>query len=407
MTVTNKAGVPLAESSAGEKKKFLAPLRMENHGGFAIYFWHGMRVSGWFRLLKRNQFRVSLPCLPQVISVSLTTVINSLLFRISEARFRQKVEMSTSMQPPVFIVGHFRTGTTYLHDLLCCDPAFGYPTTYECMMPSHFLLTEPIARFWFNLLLPKTRPPDNVAVGVDKPQEDEFALCNLGLPSPLLTMALPRQGPVDTRYLDLDAISDTERRDWIEGFLWFIRRVSFRQDKRLILKSPTHTGRLRTLLELFPEARFIHISRDPLSVFPSTVHLWKSMHSTQGLQNPPLDDPWLEDYVLDTFMRMFERYEEDRDLIPPGQLAEISYESLVADPKAALRWLYDQLDLGDFAHAEHGVDEYLARTKDYKTNDYALSDKQQRRVVERWAPYFKRFGYVMTNRETPSDRTAA
>lgn len=408
MTVPNKAGISVVESSGGEpRKKFLAALRMENHSGFAIYFWHGMRVSGWFQLLKRNRFRVSPRCLLQATSVSLTTVVNSLLFRISEARFRKKVEASTSMQPPIFIIGHFRTGTTYLHDLLCCDPDFGFPTTYECLMPSHFLLTEPVARFWFNLFLPKTRPPDNVEVGFDRPQEDEFALCNLGLPSPLLSMALPRQGPVDTPYWDLGDISDTERRAWIDAFLWFIRRVTFRQEKQLILKSPTHTGRLRTLLELFPDARFIHISRNPLSVFPSTVHLWKSMNSTQGLQNPPLDDPWLEDYVLDTFMHMFERYEKDRHLIPPGQLAEISYESLIADPKAALRRLYDQLDLGGFAHAEPEVDAYLAKTTDYKTNDYTLSDEQRWRVTERWASYFKRFGYLTADRKSRQNRTAA
>jgi hypothetical protein len=377
----------------GPKKKFLASLRMENYGGFTFYFWHGMCAGGWFRLLKRNRFRISPACVPQVVSVSLLAPLQSLLRRVSEARYRRQVEKYEIDQPPVFIIGHWRTGTTYLHDLLSCDPAFGYPTTYECFMPNHFLLTESVARLGFGLFLPKTRPQDNVAVGVDKPQEDEFALCNMGLPSPLLTFALARGGPADMAYLDLREVGETERRQWKEGFLWFIRRVAFRQNKRLILKSPTHTARLRTLIELFPDARFIYLARNPLSVFPSTMHLWKAMNSTQGLQNPAYDDPWLEDFVLDTFMHMYRRYEEDRDLIPSGQLAEIRYEDLVADPKGVLRGLYKQLDLGDFARAENGVDAHLDRTRDYRTNEYALTQEQQRRVQERWGDYFESFGY--------------
>jgi hypothetical protein len=367
---------------------------MENYGGFAIYFWHGMNARSWFNLLKRNRFRVSPPCIPQVVTVSVMSVLHTVLGWLSEALYWRRLKGFERQHPPVFIIGHWRSGTTYLHDLLSCDPEFGSPSTYECFMPNHFLLTEPVARFWFNLLLPKTRPQDNMAVGFDKPQEDEFALCNLGLPSPLLTMALPRQGPVDMRYLDLRGLSQKERRRWIDGFLWFIRRVAYRQNKRLILKSPTHTARLRTLIKLFPEARFVYISRNPLSIFPSTVHLWKSMNSTQGLQNPPNDDPWMDDFVLDTFMHMFECYEEDRGLIPEGQLAEISYEQLVADPKTVMRRLYEELGLGDFSRAERAVDGYLSATRDYKTNEYVLSAEQKRRILESWAPYVERFGYT-------------
>lgn len=404
MAITGESQIQPAGLSPRQqkKKKFLASLRMENHGGFAIYFWHGMNARGWFNLLKRNRFRISLPCMPQAVTVTMMSVLHTLLGWLSEALYKRRLKGFELSHPPVFIIGHWRSGTTYLHDLLACDPEFGYPTTYECFMPNHFLLTEPFARFWFNLLLPKTRPQDNMAVGFDKPQEDEFALCNLGLPSPLLTMAVPRQGPVDMRYLDLRGLTEKEHRRWIDGFLWFIRRVAYRQNRRLILKSPTHTARLRTLIKLFPEARFIYISRNPLSIFPSTVHLWKSMNSTQGLQNPPRDDPWMEDYVLDTFMHMFERYEEERELIPRGQLAEISYEQLVADPKTALRRLYEQLDIGDFSHAEPAVADYLAATRDYKTNDYTLSAEQRRRVLESWAPYMERFGYA-----DPAERAAA
>lgn len=385
-----------------EKKKFLAAIRMENHGGFAVYSWHGMTVGAWYKLLKKNNFRISPVCLPQIISVSLMSPINSLLSVISELRYKRAVEAAEPPQPPVFIIGHWRSGTTYLHDLMACDPEFGYPTTYECLMPNHFMLTESISRLWFGLFLPKTRPPDNVTVGFDKPQEDEFALCNMGIPSPLLTMALPRRGPVDREFLDLKTVTPEEKQSWVDGFMWFVRRVAFRQDKRLVLKSPTHTARLETLIKLFPDARFIYISRNPFSIFPSTVHLWKSMNSTQGIENPANDDPWMEDYVLDTFMHMFNRYQEDRKLVPENQVAEISYEELVRNPKGSIQRLYRELDLGDFERTRPEIEAYLADTGDYKTNDYELSDEQRSRIVERWAPYFEKFGY-----STAAKRAAA
>lgn len=366
---------------------------MENHGGFALYFWHGMRPGAWLSLLRRNRFRVSPACALQTITVSLISPMHALLHYVSEAVYRKRLKAFEMKQPPIFIIGCWRTGTTYLHDLFACDPELGYPTTYECMIPSHFLLTERLARFWFKFLLPKTRPPDNVSTGFDRPQEDEFALCNMGQHSPLLTMAMPRRGPVDMDYLDLRDVTDKERKAWTDALKWFVRRVAFHQGKRLVLKSPTHTARLPLLLKLFPGARFVYISRHPLSVYPSNVHLWRSMNSTQGLQNPARDEGWLQEFVLGTFMRMFERYEEDRKLVPPGHLVEISYEELVARPKAVMSDIYSRLELGDFARAEPAVDEYLSGTKDYKTNSYELAQGMKSVVMSRWASYARRFGY--------------
>ena len=82
--------------------------------------------------------------------------------------------------PPIFILGHWRTGTTLLHEFMIRDERFGYPTTYECMDPNHFLLTEGLFTRWLNFLVPTHRPMDNMKAGFDRPQEDEFALCMLG-----------------------------------------------------------------------------------------------------------------------------------------------------------------------------------------------------------------------------------
>ncbi|MCJ7599019.1 MAG: sulfotransferase, partial [Methyloceanibacter sp.] len=147
------------------------------------------------------------------------------------------------------------------------------------------------------------------------------------------------------------------------------------------------------LTKLFPDARYIYISRDPLKVFPSTVKLWRALYSTQGLHNPPNLDPWLDDYVLDMFARLTEDYEADKHLIPKDRLVELRYEDLVKDPIAALRDLYQRLDIGDFDSAGPRMQAYLDAQKEHRVSDYELPPELKRKLIERLKPYIDRYGY--------------
>ena len=240
--------------------------------------------------------------------------------------------------------------------------------------------------------LPAKRPMDDMPAGWERPQEDEFALVNLGLPSPYLAWAFPNHGPVSDDYLDLQTLSETQREEWKRKWFQFVQKVALRNAGRIVLKSPTHTARVKTILEVFPDARFVHIVRDPLALFPSTVRLWRSLSEVQGMQ--PLGDAhWIEGHVLDTFVRMYERFEQDRELIPAGRLHDVRYESLVADPVGQMRDVYRQLDLGEFSRVESAIAEYELKARNYRTNDYALPADVADRVRRRWAPYFQRYGY--------------
>jgi hypothetical protein len=159
------------------------------------------------------------------------------------------------------------------------------------------------------------------------------------------------------------------------------------------MKSPAHTARIPTLLKLFPNARFIHIARNPLAIYPSTVKVWRVLNSVQGLHNPAQDEPWMEEFVFSVFETLFKRYDEDKALIPDGHLVEIAFEDLAADPKRVMKDIYTQLDLGDFSRAEPGMDEYLGVQKDYKPNVFNLPDDLRMKILKRWSGYIKRFGY--------------
>src|SRR5207244_917093 len=107
-----------------------------------------------------------------------------------------------------------RSGTTLLHELMIQDRRHGYPTTYECLEPNHFLLTEGFVSRFLRFLMPKERPMDHMKAGFDRPQEDEFALCMLGQPSPYLTIAFPNHPPQCQEFLDLESIRPGQLRSW-------------------------------------------------------------------------------------------------------------------------------------------------------------------------------------------------
>jgi hypothetical protein len=161
----------------------------------------------------------------------------------------------------------------------------------------------------------------------------------------------------------------------------------------MVMKTPANAARLKLLTKLFPDARYIYLSRNPLKVFPSTVKLWRALYSTQGLHNPPYLDGWLDEYVLAMFQRLTEDYEEDRHLIPEGKLIELRYEDFVKDPIGILRDIYARLDIGDFSAAEGPMRAYLDNQKEHRVSEYEMPPELKRKIVDRLGPYIDRFGY--------------
>ena len=378
-----------------------SPLRTYHH--WTPRFWHGMGFGTWLRLLSANRFAVSPSRLPLAASITQTSMLNSFASVFERLMFSHAIRRTQLKEPPLFVLGHWRSGTTLLHELLVLDPRHTYPNTYQCFEPRHFLWTQWFVPWLTQWLLPATRPMDDVQTGWDRPQEDEFALCNLGLPSPYLAWAFPNHGPVADDYLDLISLPHAERERWKQVWREFVQRIALMNNRRIVLKSPTHTARVRTILEVFPDARFVHIVRDPLVLFPSTVRLWKSLSEVQGLQAPSDEASWIEGNVLDNFVRMYERFEKDRELVPPGRLVDVRYEDLVADPVGQMRAIYEQLALGDFKGVEPAIRQYATKKRDYRPNKYSLPPDVAERVRRRWAPYFQRYGY----NEIPDQQTPA
>ncbi|MGD9723573.1 MAG: sulfotransferase [Pirellulales bacterium] len=353
-------------------------------------FWHGMLLGPWLRLLARNRFRIGFMKWGLAFTCTYAAVFNSLLRPLEALLFRRHLQRVQIKDAPIFIIGHWRSGTTLLHELLVLDGRYTYPTYYQCLAPNHFLASDWVITK-LNFLLPAKRPMDNMDTGWDRPQEDEFALANMGLPSPYVTMAFPNEPPQWPGSLSLNGLTARQLAKWKEGFLWFLKRVTLQSPKRIILKSPPHTARVKTILELFPDARFVHIVRDPYALFGSTVKLWKTLYKFQALQEP--NHRGLDEYVFASFVEMYQNFDRDRGLIDPDRLFEVRYEDLVREPIEQMRSLYEHLGLGEFEVVLPRLKAYFAERQDYKTGTYQIDDTLRDEIDRRWGPYFRKYGY--------------
>lgn len=354
-------------------------------------FVQGTDTATWARLLWRNRFAVSPKYWYIAGIVSVASTMNFVLRWVQHGLHGRELANTRIDKHPVFVIGHWRTGTTLLHELLIQDRRFNYPDFFDCFNPNHSLVTERFFKSYLNVLAPERRPMDNMAAGWDRPQEDEFALALLGLPSTYIDLAFPDAPPTHPGSLDLSGLSPAELDRWKRTFVRFLKAVGFRDSRRLVLKSPPHTARVPMLLDLFPDARFVHIVRDPHVVFPSTVNLWKSLGGRHCLRTPT--GAGIEEKVFREFRVIYDRLEEARPLFKSGRFHELRYEELVRDPVGEMKKVYTGLELDGFDEARPRLEEYLRKTDGYETNKYALTEEQRAEIARRWGDVIRRYGY--------------
>jgi len=365
-----------------------------------LRIWSGMTAGGWFRLLARNRFAVSPSRVPMAMTMTLLSLYNSCMHLVQELIYGRRIAATGPVDDPIFVLGHWRSGTTLLHELLIADPQHTYPDTYTCFTPNHFLLTERFMTWWLKYLLPSRRPMDNMAVGFKRPQEDEWALCNMGLPSIYFYQAFPNRPPQCREYFDLREVPPEALQRWKRKLRWFLKCLTVKSPKRIVLKTPQHTCRIRVLLEMFPKARFVHIVRNPYAIYPSTIKAWKSMSQYHGLQVSRYEG--LEEMVVENFSHMYEVFEEQRHLIDPARFCEVRFEDLVADPIGQMRRIYESLGLDGFDAALPALRSYTAGTADYRPNRFELDADSREIIGRRWGDYARRYGYAAEPVSHPS-----
>jgi hypothetical protein len=334
--------------------------------------------------------------LPRAFFVTLSTLLTSPLRAYERLRYGSLARGTPIHPAPIFIIGHWRSGTTFLFHLLCQDPDLGYLTTFQAMAPGFCLLGErtvkrPLA--WLARKRHPTREIDNIPLLFDSPEEDELAMANLSPYSFLHSYTFPRRATyIFESYVLFDGPTDSAAAEWSRVYLDLLRKATLRSGgKRLAIKNCSHTARIRTLLGLFPDARFIHIYRNPYDVFQSTRHLYVTVLRRAQLQDVTTDE--IESLILRFYPELLRRFLMDRALIPPGHLVEVKYEDLEEQPLRQMRRVYESLGLPGFAQAEPGLRAYLASVAGYEKNVYQMDDGVINKVNEQWGFALDEWGY--------------
>lgn len=357
---------------------------------FAVTTAIGADPATWFGILRRYGRQVDWQFWPKAIIVGIVTCLMYPVILWERWRYDRKIR-ATEVKAPVFILGHQRSGTTYLHYLLGRDPQFGHLTVKESFMPWVYLTSEAILRRIYQRALPETRPMDNLRMGLDLPTEPEYSLGNMTpstmVPGYYFPRTLKEVFRKNVLFRDKAA-----KKEWQRTLRYFMQKLTYRHGGRqLVIKSPENTARVKEILEVFPDARFIHISRNPYTVYFSTERLYSITLPMVTFQH--CEAGHVKDYILYSYREMMEKYLEERSLIPEGQLAEIRYEDLIGNELAVLEQAYRDCGLTGFDTARPHIASEVRSYSDYRTNEYTYPEQRKKEVFASWGHIFKQLGY--------------
>ena len=165
-------------------------------------------------------------------------------------------------------------------------------------------------------------------------------------------------------------------------------------NKRLLLKNPHNTGRIKILKELYPTAKFIFIHRNPYEVFNSTKHLYRTTIKSQFLQD--FGEEEINERVLLGYEKTMMAYLEQRHEIGKENLIEISYTELSEQPMNCIENIYKKLEIGQFKEVKNNFETYLDHQKNYKKNAFnPIPNHLKNQINKRWAFAFEAWSYEM------------
>ncbi|RLD67733.1 MAG: hypothetical protein DRI84_01595 [Bacteroidetes bacterium] len=340
------------------------------------YLLIGIRPSKFIAMLKRNN-GFSFKYLHRVLFLLTTGLWSGFFSFLENRRFKTKINSIKKLNPPIFIVGNWRTGTTFLHQLLALDPQFNFMSVFMVSHPDHFLVSKKYYMVMMSKLLNgKTRPMDNVKMGVDEPQEDEYAIIKLY--DHLILEKLIFQSSNEFFIDEKDDFLPKNEKKFLGVLELLMQKMQLRADKTPLFKNPFHSLRIPYIRKHFPEARYIHIYRNPLKVIPSSIHMWNIV----GRQNI-LKGRWIEPSI-ENIARLYRKIiigiRNEFQSMKSNLNVEIQFENLEKNPVDTVKEIYKQLELNFSLDYENKLIDYCDGLKSYKKNTHSISEDDKKQI---------------------------
>lgn len=352
----------------------------------------GSTFINWMKVLVENKFKIDWKFIPKAMYVTMMILVVSPL-RLNEKRKCDKKFESVVVKEPIFIIGHWRSGTTFLHYLLGEDKNLGYTSTMYTLDPHIFLMYEKLLRNVVANSLPTKRPMDNLEMQADKPYEEEYAIANISPYSFYHAWYFPKN--IDM-YFKRDVLyeGDYEKNiyQWKKTYSYFLKKLTYKHNgKQIILKSLVNTAKIKHILEMYPDAKFIHICRNPYNVYKSTWKLYNSILPIFSFQH--IDYEEFDRSIIDIYKNLYKKYFEERKLIPKENLIELKYEDFIEEPIKTLEEIYSKFNIKEFEEAKPAFEKYVKKHENYKRNHHTIDPKTESKVYKQWKQSFTEFGY--------------
>lgn len=307
--------------------------------------------------------------------------------------YSKKIDQMPIKQDPIFIIGHWRSGTTHLHNVISQDKNLGYLTTLQAVFPtcSAWLSNNKLAKKLVAKLIPQKRMMDNMKMNLDYPQEEEFSVSCITTSSHHCNHFPKTIEKSFNKYVLFDT-DEKEKKKWKESYLKVIKKASFLANgKQLVLKNPYNTARIKMLLELFPNAKFIYIYRNPYNIYLSALHDFIKEAEEMAWQD--YSEKQFSDTCYKLYKKLLNAYWENQHLIPEGNLSEVSYEAFEANPLLEFERIYEELGMNKSAETMTNVKKYLDSISDYKKNKYSYNASTVKEIGEKWRFAIKKMNY--------------
>jgi hypothetical protein len=367
-------------------------------------FLSGVRVGGWWSLLRDNRFDVDARYLPRAAVITACALLNSAIAPLERMLHGRAIEQAEIL-PPLFVLGLARSGTTLLQELLALDDRLATPNLLQVRFPHVFLTTEGLVTRLSASVMPATRSQDDVPFGWSRPGEEGGALGAMAGATATLGAVFPRRRTHYDRFASLEHVSDAARAAWRDALVHLLRKLTVRYRRPVVLKTPQNTARVARLAALFPRARFVYIHRHPFEVARSQVAMRDVVAPHRRLQCGESDR---SGHFVPVVADRARRAVTEMRALPADRLARVRYDELTADPVRTMRSVYERLSLPGFEAVAPRIARHATPARGYRRNVHpALPDALRDRVAREWAVLFEDGGYALSEDDSvePSPRS--
>ena len=310
-----------------------------------------------------------------------------------ERRYKKLLADKLMENDPLFILGHWRSGTTFVHSIFAQDKHFGYTTTYQTVFPHYVMALQGFFKPTMGWLMPDKRPTDNMELAPDLPQEEEFAINNSCPFNYYNFWFFPeKMNEYCDRYLTFKAITPKEEQAFKDNFEKLVKISLWNTNgTQYLSKNPPHTGRLKTMSELFPNAKYIFLMRNPYTVFESTRSFYTNTIKPLELHSIPLEQ--MEQNILRNYMELYRAYKEQKKYVPEGNIYEVKFEDIEQDALGITEKIYHDLNIPGWEEARPAIEKYIGGKKGYKKNKYNYDPRTVELVNQHWGEVLDEWGY--------------